>query len=127
MIELLYLGNIIGQDGVKVDMEKIRSILEWPRPKSITGLRGFSHLTSPLTDLTKKYAFHWHEGTNKYFQIMKEVISNCPILALRDFSKPFVLECEASGEGISAVLKQGQHPIDFESRKLQKHDRIYYR
>ena len=60
LTELLYLAHIISQDGVKVDMEKIRSILEWPRPKSITGLRGFSHLTSPLTDLIKKYDFQWH-------------------------------------------------------------------
>ena len=36
LIELLYLGHIIFQDGVKVDMEKIRSILEWPLPKSFT-------------------------------------------------------------------------------------------
>ena len=56
---------------------------------------------------------------------MKEVIINCPILALPDFSKPFVLECDALGEGIEAVLKQGQHPIDFESINLQTHERLY--
>ena len=39
--ELLYLGHIIDQDGVKVDMEKIRAILECPHPKSLTELRGF--------------------------------------------------------------------------------------
>ena len=82
---ILYLGHIIGQDGVKVDMEKIRAILEWPRPKSLTKLRGFigiftyyrkfvkgfSQLTSPLIDFTKKDAFQWHEGAEKYFQRMK--------------------------------------------------------
>ena len=57
---------------------------------------------------------------------MKEVISNCPILTLSDFSKPFVLECDASREGIGAVLKQGQHPIYFESGKLQPHENIYF-
>ena len=76
LTELLYIGRIIGQDGVKVDMDKIRAILEWSHPKSITKLRGFigictyyrnfvkwfSKLTSPLTDLTKKDAFKWHEG-----------------------------------------------------------------
>ena len=56
---------------------------------------------------------------------MKEVTSNCLILALLDFSKPFVLECDPSGEGIGMVLKQGQHPIYFESRKLQPHEIIY--
>ena len=120
-------------------MENIRAILEWPRTKSLIELRGFigictyyrkfvkgfSQLTLPLTDLTKKYAFQWHEGAEKYFQRMNEVISNCPILSLPNFSKPFVLECDASGEGIGAVLKQGKHPIAFKSRKLQTHDNIY--
>ena len=121
LTDILYIGHIIGQDGVKVDMEKIRSILEWPCPKSLIELRGFTGIFthnrnfvkvfSQLTDLTKKYAFHWHEGAEKYFQIMKEVISNCPIVALLDFSKPFVLEYNAPGEGIGAVLKQEQHYI----------------
>ena len=88
-------------------------------------MKWFSQFASPLTDLTKKYDFHWHEGAEKYFQTMKEVISNCHILAFPDFSKPFVLECGASGEGIGTVIKQGQRPISFESRKLQTPERIY--
>ena len=85
MIELLYLGHIIGQDGMKVDMDKIKAIMEWPRPKNITELRGFigictsyrkfvrgfSQLTSPLTDLTMKDAFQWHEDDENDLQIMK--------------------------------------------------------
>ena len=51
-------------------------------------------------------------------------MSSCPILALPDFSKPFVVECDASGGGIRVVLKQGQHPIAFERRKLQPHEKI---
>ena len=81
-------------------------------------MRRSSQLTSPLTDLKKKDDFLWHEGAEKYFQIIKEVISNCDIIAFPDFSKPIGLECDASGEGIGAVLKQGKHPIDFESGKL---------
>ena len=88
-------------------------------------MKGLSQLTSPLTDLTNKYAFQWNEGAEKYFQRMKEVIRNGPILAFPDFSKPFVLECDASGEGIGGVLNQGQHPIDFEIRKLHPHKNIY--
>ena len=71
MKELLYLGHITGKYGVKVQMENIRAILEWPSPKNITELRGFigictyyrkfvkgfSKLNSPLTNLTKKDDF----------------------------------------------------------------------
>ena len=52
-------------------------------------------------------------------------MSSCPILALPDFSNPFVVECDASGGGIGVVLKQGQHPIAFESRNSQPHEKIY--
>ena len=70
----MYLGHIIGQYGVKVDMEKIKGIIEWPRPKNLIELRGFIGIytyyrkfvtglyqpKSPLNDLTNKYAFQWH-------------------------------------------------------------------
>ena len=56
---------------------------------------------------------------------MKEVISNCLILALPNFSKPFVLECDALGEGIGAVLKQVKNPIYFESRNINPHEKPY--
>ena len=52
-------------------------------------------------------------------------MSNCPILALPDFSKPFVVECDASGGGIRVVLKQCQHPIAFEIRNLYHNEKIY--
>ena len=88
MKEILYHGKIIGKEGVKVHMEKIRAISEWPSPKNVTELRGFigictyyrkfvkgfSKLTSPLTDLNKKYAFKWDEEAEKAFQKMKEVV-----------------------------------------------------
>ena len=88
-------------------------------------MKGFSKLTSSLTDLTKKDAFKWNEEDEKAFQKMKQVMSSCPILALPDFSKPFVVECDASGGGVGAVVKQGPHPIAFESRNLQPHEKLY--
>ena len=52
-------------------------------------------------------------------------MSNCLVLVLSDFTQPFVLECDASGEGVGAVLMQGGHPIAFESMKLLPHERLY--
>jgi hypothetical protein len=83
-------------------------------------------LGEPLTDLTKKGAFHWTEESQKTFDKMKEVMSTCPVLALPDFSQPFVLECDASGVGIGAVLMKGGHPIVFERRKLNESERLSY-
>ena len=139
MRELLYLGHIISGQGVQVHQEKIRAIVDWPTPKNLTELRGFfglcsyyrrfvkgfSELGAPLTDLTKKGAFHWTEDSQQTFNKLKEVMSTCPVLALPDFSQPFVLECDASGVGIGAVLMQGGHPIVFESRKLDESERLY--
>ena len=82
--------------------------------------KGFSHNASPLTDLTKKGAFIWTEEAQKTFDKLKEVMSSCPVLAIPDFSLPFVVECDASGEGIGAVLTQRGHAIAFESRKLNQ-------
>ena len=56
---------------------------------------------------------------------MKEVMSSCLVLALPEFSQSFVLECDASGEGIGALLMQNNHPIAFESRKLKDYERHY--
>jgi hypothetical protein len=56
---------------------------------------------------------------------MKKVMSTCPVLSLPDFSQPFILECDASGEGIGVVLMQNRHPIAFESRKLRGPELLY--
>jgi hypothetical protein len=59
-----------------------------------------------IEDLTKKGEFKWSEEAHEAFDRMKKVMSTFPVLALPDFSQPFVLECDASREGIGAMLMQ---------------------
>ena len=115
------------------------AIRDWPVTWNVTKLRGFmgictyykkfvkgfSQLATPLTDLTKKGAFAWIDRAQETFEHLMEVMSSCPILALPDFTRAFTLECDASGEGVAAVLSQDGHPITFESWKPLLHERSY--
>jgi hypothetical protein len=78
-----------------------------------------------LTDLTKKGAFKWSEEAQFTFDKMKKVMSTCLVLALPDFSQPFTLECDASREGIGAIMMQNRHPLAYESQKLRGHELLY--
>ena len=135
MTELLYLDHVIFQEGVKVHQEKIEAIFDWPSPINLTDLRsfiglynyyrkfvkGYSNFTAPLTDLTKKGTFSWNGEVEQAFKKMKEIMSNFLVLAMPNFTKPFVLECDASREGIGVVLMQERHPISYERIKLYPH------
>lgn len=127
-----YLGYIISGEGVATDPEKVKSMLDWPIPKTLKQLGGFVGLTiyyrrfianygviaKSLTDLTRKGAFKWNETVEQAFHSLKQQMVTAPVLALPDFTKQLIIETDACQYGIGAVLMQDQRPIAFFSQAL---------
>ncbi|XP_028088687.1 uncharacterized protein LOC114289216 [Camellia sinensis] len=128
VLQVAYLGHLISLAGVAVDPEKIKSVREWPIPTSARGIRGFIGLAgyyrkfisdfggiaAPLTRLLSKEGFQWTSEATASFSQLKEALTTPPILRLPDFSQTFVIECDACGVGIGAILtQQGQLVVYF--------------
>ncbi|XP_061993668.1 uncharacterized protein LOC133711581 [Rosa rugosa] len=131
-----YLGHVISSERVAVDPAKIEVIKNWSKPKTLKGLRGFLGLAGyyrkyvkhfgiiakPLTNMLKKDGFKWSQEAEEASEKLKIALTTTLVLALPDFSKEFVVECDASGVGIGAVLSQEKHLIAYLSKTLgQKH------
>ncbi|GKC80680.1 putative mitochondrial protein [Tanacetum coccineum] len=106
-----YLGHIISSNGVATDPFKVQAMKDWPF------IKDYAVKSRPLTELLKKNAFQWSQGAQTTFEGLKVAMIQAPVLALPDFNKTFIVEIDASGVGIGAVLQQG-HPIAFLSKTL---------
>jgi len=125
-----YLGHVISADGVAMDSDKVAAVTSWPTPRSPRGVRGFlglagyyrkfirdfGSIAAPLTRLLRKEAFAWTPEAAEAFDALKRALSSAPVLQMLDFTREFVVDCDASGAGFGAVLHQGSGPLAFFSR-----------
>lgn len=142
--EVMYLGHIIGEDGVRPDPKKVEAVQNFPRPQSAKNIKqflglagyyrrfipGFSRIAKPLTELLKKeVTFHWDSEQNDAFGTLRDALCSEPLLQYPDFTKPFVVTTDASQTAIGAILSQGKIgrdlPIAYTSRLLNDAEQNY--
>ena len=103
--ELVYLGFFLSPEGLKMDPEKVKSILEWPTPRSATEVRSFHGLVSfyrkfinnfsgicvPLIDIIRgdRNEFKWTIATVRSFELLKKKVTKKLLLVLPNFNKVF--------------------------------------
>jgi hypothetical protein len=130
-----YLGHVISAEGVAMDTEKVATVKAWPPPRAVHAVRGFLSLTgyyrkficsyndivAPLTQLLKREAFCWTPEAAAAFDSLKAALTSAPVLQLPDFTKSFIVDCDALGSGMGAVLHQDQGLVAFFSRAMAQH------
>ena len=143
--QVTYLGHVVSAQGVSPDPEKTSQIESWPMPQSAKDvqrflglanyyrrfIKSFATIAKPLHRLTEKgVAFSWTPECENSFNLLKTQLTSAPTLTLPDWSRPFILDTDASDTGIGAVLSWLQEDgsecvVAYASRVLSKQERNY--
>jgi len=114
-----FLGVIIGLNKIEMEVEKIKGVLGWPKPKNVKDVRKFLGLTNyyrrfikdfsqvvrPMNMLMRKdKKWQWGEEQQKAFNELKQVFTMKPVLAALDLNKEFRVEADASNYTTGGVL-----------------------
>ena len=152
--EVSYLGHVISGKGVSTDPSKVEAVAKWQRPRHVSELRsflgftsyyrrfveGFAKLAAPLHKLVAEVVGTrskrsqkqdlgslWTPHCEESFEALKAKLVSAPFLAYADFSCPFILEIDASHDGLGAVLSQEREgsirPVAYASRGLRPTER----
>ncbi|GKE43097.1 putative reverse transcriptase domain-containing protein, partial [Tanacetum coccineum] len=135
-----FLGHLIDSQGLHVDPAKIEAVKNWASPTTPTevrqflGLAGyyrrfikdFSKIAKSLTELTQKNKkYIWGKDQETAFQLLKQKLCKATILALPEGNDNFVVYCDASHQGLGAILMQKEKVIAYASRQLKPHEENY--
>ncbi|GJX63265.1 reverse transcriptase domain-containing protein [Tanacetum coccineum] len=142
--EGIVLGHKVSSVGLYVDKAKIDVITKLPPPTNVKDVRSFlghagfyrrfirdfSKISRPMTKLLEKDAvFDFNKERIEAFELIKENLTNVPIMVSPDWSQQFELMCDASDFVVGAVLgqREGKHfrPIHFASKTLNNSQQNY--
>ncbi|HLP81323.1 MAG TPA: reverse transcriptase domain-containing protein, partial [Nitrosomonas sp.] len=133
-----YLGFKISTQGIEVNPEKTKVVENFPVPSTVKDLQSFLGLVNYFRFFIPNFAktakpfyrllrgdvdFEWSTAQDVAFASLKQSLITAPLLSFPDFTRPFVLTTDASGNALGCVLTQkfddGEHPISYASRLLK--------
>ena len=142
-----YLGHIVDGDGLRPNPQLVQALMDFPQPRTLKELQSFlglanyyrkfianfSHIALPLTDATRNNVqdnlrpIEWTESMQTAFDALKEALTSASCLALPDPDGEFEVTTDASedAKAVGAVLTQNDHPVAYESTKLNSHQLNY--
>jgi len=147
--EVSFLGYQVSTQGILPTQEKIKAIMEIPRPSNIKELRSFlgmvnfyrrslpkaAEVQRPLNELLRgakkndKTPIQWTETTLRAFEETRDALATVAHIAHPNEKLELSLACDASDTGIGAVLQQRHgeeyQPLGFFSRALSERQRKY--
>ena len=138
--QIPYLGHIITADGLLPNPAKTEAIARMPVPTDVAAIQRFNgmvaclakflpqvaKMNAPLRQLTRKdQPWQWSSGCDRAFQDIKAAVTAAPVLRYFDPAVPLTLQCDASQDGLGAVLLQNDQPIAYASRCLTKTEENY--
>ena len=147
--EIVYLAHHVLWRGILPSQENVQAMQEFPMPATYTQvhtfcglaghyrrfIKGFANIACPLYDVLGKEVkmgpVNLPPEAREAVDILKGKVQSAPVLVFPDFDKPFLLETDASKEGLGAVLSQKQsdgwyHPVVFGSRSLTQSEKNYH-
>ena len=139
-----YSGHILTKDGVKMDDDKLKAVLEMPEPSSISEVRtllgmvtytckflkDLSSITEPLRILIKEsndpgFEFYFDEPQKESFQTLKKLMTSAEVLRFYSLKDPITVSCDASQAGLGCVIFQNGRPVAYGSKALSDSEYAY--
>jgi len=144
--QIEYLGLVISENEVSMDLVKVVGVREWPTPENKTDvqaflgfvnfyqrfIRDFSAKARSFFNLTcSEQVWTWSGKEQIAFEDLKMVVTTAPVLVSPQDSEPFWVEADSSNFATRAVLSQQSmtdgkwHPVVFYSKSLSSMERNY--
>lgn len=142
--KVVYLGHELSVEGISPNKAKVMAIKDLPQPKNVTQLKSFLGMVmfyakfmqnlgvkcAPLFRLLKKEAeWQWTDECEDVWERCKTEICSDKLLVHYDPSKPIIITCDASNDGIGGVMSHlingVERPVFFVSRTLTRAEKNY--